>query len=177
MEHPDSKRIIPKLDEIEAELRGILEERTEGTQLDRKRYAIGIHFRNARPEDEEVVYEVARKMLEKYPGHKIGEGKKIVEIKPDLDWHKGKAVDWILKALNIEVQKDTIPVYIGDDITDEDAFKTLDERGIGILVGGLEKKTHAGYSLKNVFQVRLFFEKLITLYTKKEKASEGIANG
>lgn len=167
MEHPDSKKIIPKLDVIEVEVKDILEKETKGTQLDRKRYAIGIHFRNARPQDEEVVYRVARKMLEKYPGHKIGEGKKIVEIKPDLDWHKGKAVEWILEALGLESQDDSIPVFIGDDVTDEDAFETLKGQGIGILVGGHGQKTHARYTLKNVYQVRIFFEKLIELYKNR----------
>jgi trehalose 6-phosphate phosphatase len=164
MEHPDSKKIIPKLDEIEAELKELLGKKTEGTQLDRKRYAIGIHFRNARPQDEEVVFEVVEQMLEKYPGHKKGEGKKIVEIKPDLDWHKGKAVEWILDALQISGKEDMIPVFIGDDITDEDAFETIKNKGIGILVGGHGQKTHAKYALKNVFQVREFFEKLIKMY-------------
>jgi len=164
MEHPDSKKIIPKLDEIEAELKELLGKMTEGTQLDRKRYAIGIHFRNARPEDEKVVYDVVEQMLEKYPGHKKGEGKKIMEIKPDLDWHKGKAVEWILDALEISEKEDMIPIFIGDDITDEDAFETLKDKGIGILVGGHGQKTHAKYALKNVFQVREFFEKLIKMY-------------
>jgi trehalose 6-phosphate phosphatase len=164
MEHEDSKNIIPKLDEIEDEIKKELTERTEGTQLDRKRYAIGIHYRNARKEDEAVVHEIANAMINKYKGFKIGAGKKILEIKPDLDWHKGKAVDWILKALKLSGQKDIIPLFIGDDMTDEDAFKTLQDKGIGILVGGHGKKTAATYALKNVFQVNEFFKKLIEIY-------------
>ncbi|MFN2395678.1 MAG: trehalose-phosphatase [Bacteroidales bacterium] len=164
MEHPDSKKIIPKLDEIEKEIEKELREKTEGTQVDRKRYAIGIHYRNARPEDEKVVYDLVEKMLEKYPGHKKGEGKKIVEIKPDIDWHKGKAVEWILDALELSDKEDIIPMFIGDDITDEDGFKALKDKGIGILVGGHGQKTAAEYALKNVFQVREFFNRLISIY-------------
>ncbi len=166
MEHPDSKKIIPKLDEIEKFVEKELKDKTKGTQIDRKRYAIGIHYRNARPEDEKVVYEIAERVIEKYDGHKIGEGKKIVEIKPDIDWHKGKAVEWILNALDLNEDKSIVPVYIGDDATDEDAFETLKNHGIGILVGSHGKKSHAGYWLKDVFQVRKFFEKLINSYTK-----------
>ncbi len=173
MEHEDSKKIIPQLDRIEEEIEKELKEQTEGTQLDRKRYAIGVHFRNARPEDEQVVYEIVNKMISKYEGFKTGEGKKILEIKPDLDWHKGKAVEWILKALKLSERKDIIPMFIGDDITDEDAFKTLKGKGIGILVGGHGKPTAAEYALKNVFQVREFFERLIGMYeSKPEKASQ-----
>ncbi len=165
MEHPDSKKIIPELDKIEKEITPLLQEKTKGTQIDRKRYAIGIHYRNARKEDEKTVYEIANEMIEKYPGHKLGEGKKIVEIKPDIDWHKGKAIEWIMEALNISGKNNTIPVFIGDDITDEDGFKTIKKDGIGILVGGHGQKTDAEYSLKNVYQVREFFNELIKLHS------------
>ncbi len=167
MEHPDSKKIIPKLDEIEKEAKQLLEEKTVGTQMDRKRYAIGLHYRNARPEDEKTVNDILNMLLEKYPGHKKGEGKKIVEIKPDIDWHKGKAVEWIMDALELSEKDDTIPMFIGDDITDEDAFKVLKDKGLGIMVGSHGQKTYATYSLKNVFQVREFFNKLIELYSEK----------
>ncbi len=167
MEHPDSEKIIPRLDEIEEEVGKKLKETTEGTQLDRKRYAIGIHYRNARPEDEEVVLNLVDEILQKYPGHKKGKGKKIVEIKPDIDWHKGKAVNWILDALDLTGKDDIIPMFIGDDITDEDGFKVLKNKGIGILVGGHGQKTHAQYALKNVYQVRVFFNRLLKLYEKK----------
>ncbi len=165
MEHPDSKQIIPKLDKIEKEVAEALKDNTHGTQVDRKRYAIGIHYRNARPEDKDVVYQLVEDILKKYPGHKKGKGKKIVEIKPDLDWHKGKAVDWILDALELSGKKEVVPLFIGDDITDEDAFESMRDKGIGILVGGHGHPTAAPYALKNVFQVRMLFEKLMQDHT------------
>jgi trehalose 6-phosphate phosphatase len=164
MEHPDSGRLIPELDRMEKDIEEALEGKTEGVQIDRKRYAIGIHYRNAREGDEALVFDVVDMILEKYRGYKKGEGKKIVEVKPDLDWHKGKAVDWILQALELDENDEIIPVFIGDDLTDEDAFESLKGKGIGILVGGHGKPTAAAYSLKNVFQVRAFFDRLIALY-------------
>lgn len=167
MEHPDSKKIIPRLDEMEKEVQALLKEKTSGTQLDRKRYAIGIHYRNAAPGDEKTVDEIADQMLQKYEGFKKGEGKKILEIKPDLDWDKGKAVHWIMEALELDQRHDLVPIYIGDDLTDEDAFKALQGQGIGILVGGHGQKTAAAYALKNVFQVKEFFARLIRIYSGK----------
>ena len=64
--------------------------------------------------------------------------------------------------------EETIPVYIGDDITDEDVFATLPENGTGILVGSHGQKTRATYSLKNVYQVQLFIEKLTGLLKDNE---------
>ena len=167
MEHPLSEEIIPKLDKIEQEVEEKLKKETSGTQVDRKRYAIGIHYRNAREEDEKTVHKLVEEMLEKYPGHKRGEGKKILEIKPDADWHKGKAVLWIMDALKLSEKDDVIPLFIGDDITDEDAFEVLKDKGMGILVGGHGQKTHAHYALKNVYQVRVFFDRLIQMYDEK----------
>lgn len=169
MEHPDSEKIIPRLDIIEKEVKSYLENKTEGTQVDRKRYAIGIHYRNARQEDEKIVLEMVDEILKKHPGHKKGEGKKIIEIKPDLDWHKGKAVLWIMDALNMTGKKDVMPVYIGDDITDEDGFEALKDTGMGILVGGHGQPTAAKYALKNVFQVKEFLRKLIEIHDRKPK--------
>lgn len=163
MEHPDSKKIIPKLDEIEKEVEEVLKGTTQGAQVDRKRYAIGIHYRNAREEDKDVVYKIVDDILKKFPGHRKGEGKMIVEIKPDTDWNKGKAMEWILDALLLSGNKDVIPVFIGDDITDEDAFEALKGKGIGILVGGHGQPTAAPFVLKNVFQVKHFFEKLLAV--------------
>ncbi len=164
MEHPDSEKIIPKLDTIEKEVTSYLKDKTEGTQVDRKRYAIGIHYRNARAQDEKVVLDLVDEILKKHPGHKKGEGKKIIEIKPDLDWHKGKAVLWILDALDLSENKNVKPVFIGDDITDEDGFEALKDIGLGILVGVHGQPTAAKYALKNVFQVREFFKKLIAIH-------------
>ncbi len=165
-EHEKSEEIVKDLDEIEKDIESELEGKTEGVQLDRKRYAIGLHYRNAREEDEPFVYELVEKMLKKYQGFKKGEGKKIVEIKPDVDWHKGKAVLWVLDALNIS-EKENIPVFIGDDVTDEDAFEALKDKGIGIIVENQGQKTAAGYALKNVFQVGEFFKKLIDIYSNR----------
>jgi trehalose 6-phosphate phosphatase len=168
MEHPETENIVPRLDKIEEELKETLKQTTKGTHLDRKRYAIGIHYRNARPEDEQTVLELADKIIGKYPGHKKGPGKKIMEIKPDLDWHKGKAMLWILDALSLSDRDDVIPVFIGDDKTDEDGFEAVGETGIGILVGGHGMKTAARYALKNVFQVEEFFDRIISLYRNNE---------
>ncbi|TVR43280.1 MAG: trehalose-phosphatase [Bacteroidia bacterium] len=164
MEHEQSEEIIKKLDAVEEDLEKMLEGKAEGAQIDRKRYAIALHYRNAAEEDVPDVFEVVDRILEKYDSLKTGEGKMVVEIKPDIDWHKGKAVLWILEALGLDKKPDLLPVFIGDDVTDEDAFIAIKDIGIGILVENKGQDTAAAYSLKNVFQVRKFFEQLIRLY-------------
>ena len=161
MEHEDADKIIKALDAIEDELNEIFGDKAPGVQIDRKRYAIAVHYRNAKEDDIPLVFDAVDKMLKKHEGHKKGEGKMVVEIKPDIDWHKGKAVLWIMEALGIDQDDKVIPVFIGDDVTDEDAFEAIKDKGLGLLVENHGQETAAAYSLKNVYQVRAFFERIL----------------
>ncbi len=160
MEHEKSEEILPKLDNMEYKLYQVFSNTIEGVQIERKRYAIAIHYRNARAEDIPFIKNKVFEATENSEGFKIGEGKKILEIKPDIDWHKGKAVLWILDKLGMTDPNEYIPIYIGDDVTDEDAYEALKGRGIGIQVGPGAEPTAAQFRLKNVYQVRIFLKEL-----------------
>ena len=131
----------------------------QGSLVERKRYAIAVHYRNVADEQVEELKQVTEEVLSRYPQLKEGLGKKIIELKPNLDWHKGKAVLWLMEELQLDLDN-TLPIYIGDDITDEDAFASLQEQGIGILVGEHDDKTAAMYRLENVEEVRVFLAAL-----------------
>ena len=83
-------------------------------------------------------------------------GKKVLEVRPNLDWHKGKAVLTLLKGV-----KKALPVYLGDDVTDMDAFRAIKGKGISIFVGGMKKNITADYFLKDTCEVASFIKKLI----------------
>ena len=87
-------------------------------------------------------------------------GKKVYELLPDIDWHKGKAVLWLLETLELERGK-AFPIFIGDDRTDEDAFSALEKRGVGILVSEQPQVTAASYWLNNPEEVERFLRALI----------------
>ena len=94
------------------------------------------------------------------------EGKKVYELLPDVDWDKGKALLWLLATLRSGRPK-ARPIYIGDDRTDEDAFRALGQRGVGILVSEQPRSTAARYALKNPSEVERFLQELIEM-TKLE---------
>ncbi len=159
-EYEKTEEIVPQLDKLEEKLQKEFSQIDEGIQIDRKRYAIGIHYRNAKEESVQEITEKVNEIITHHPDFKKGEGKKILEIKPNVDWHKGKALLWILEKLALDDKSKYVPVYIGDDITDEDAFVSVRETGIGILVGSHGEETAAKYRLKNVYQVRILLQKL-----------------
>ncbi|MFQ5701045.1 MAG: trehalose-phosphatase, partial [Acidobacteriota bacterium] len=70
---------------------------------------------------------------------------------PDVDWNKGAAVEWLIERLHAGGTKPSA-VYIGDDLTDEDAFRRLRAGGYGIIVGG-DRPTFARYRLDDTGEV------------------------
>jgi alpha,alpha-trehalase len=92
------------------------------------------------------------------------DGKKVYELLPNIDWDKGKAVLWLLEELNLG-RTDARPIYIGDDRTDEDAFRALEQRGVGILVSEKPRSTAASYSLEDPSEVERFLRELVAKLT------------
>ena len=167
-QHEAGVNCLPEFDAAEDELRQKLKD-IENATVERKLFAIAIHYRNVKEGEVQKVETITNDVYQKYKCFKKAGGKKIIELKPDIDWHKGKALLWLLKKLDLNTPS-VLPVYIGDDVTDEDAFKALPEvEGIGILVGDHEKETNANYRLENVDQVKEFLQKLITFYQEQAK--------
>jgi trehalose 6-phosphate phosphatase len=96
---------------------------------------------------------------------KVTPGKIVYEIQPKIDWDKGEGVLYLLEGLDLD-REDVVPIYLGDDITDEDAFEALGGRGIGIFVGRADdlevagRTTSADYALRSVEEVETFLDTL-----------------
>ncbi|HDR88120.1 MAG TPA: trehalose-phosphatase [Bacteroidetes bacterium] len=167
MEQEQAKKLRPRLDEMEKKFRETLEKQIRGVQVERKRYAIAIHYRNAPDHAPEEIHRQLETLLAGDPEFTTGTGKKIVEVKPSLDWHKGKAVEWIMQELGLAGSAGHVAVYVGDDITDEDAFRTLADDGIGILVGEHDQPSAARYRLRDTEQVKQFVYYLKSVWFDK----------
>ena len=87
-------------------------------------------------------------------------GRKVVELRPDVDWDKGTTLAWIRDR--VDPTGSLLPIYIGDDLTDEDAFDAVRFDGIGIVVRHGEdgdRKTAARFTLTSPDQVREFLQR------------------
>lgn len=160
-EEEQARDFLPVLDDAQE----MLEEGLDGiagAQVERKKFTIAVHYRNVGDEDLGLVKDAVDQVLERYPGLRKSYGKKVYELQPAIDWHKGRALLWLLDALDLD-QPGVLPFYIGDDITDEDAFNALKERGIGIVVGAECRETAARYRLEDTDDVRNFLQELASV--------------
>ena len=156
--HEEAMADLPALDQAERRLRERLSG-IAGTIVERKRFAIAVHFRQVAPQEVDRVQTVAKEVLAEQKGLRAKPGKMIVELQPDVDWNKGRAVLWLLEQMG--AAGTALPLYIGDDVTDEDAFRALKGQGIGILVRDDQPRASAAeYVLDDVAEVRRFLEVL-----------------
>jgi len=130
-----------------------------GCLLENKRYALAIHYRQVNPSRVPEIEAMVEKLAKADSRLRKTTGKMVFELRVNYPWDKGKALLYFLKALH-EEGEDILPFYLGDDDTDEDAFKVLSQRGVGILVSEVPQESFANYSLNNVGEVKLFLDKL-----------------
>jgi len=150
---------LPVLDAAENELREALDD-IAGAQLERKHFSVAAHYRNVNENDAGRVALAVEAVAAKHRELRRMDGKKVYELLPDINWNKGKAVLWLLETLEVERGK-ALPIYIGDDRTDEDAFRALEKRGVAILVSEHPQATAANYCLNNPEEVERFLGELI----------------
>lgn len=153
------------LDEVKVRVREEVEP-IGGTSVEPKAASVAVHYRLVSEDERPRVKEVVDEILGDHPDDlKMTPGKMVYEIQPNIDWDKGKAVLHILETLELD-RDDVVPIYIGDDVTDEDAFGAISEMGIGIFVGSPDdpetagRTTAADYVLDSVQDVERFLDGL-----------------
>jgi len=125
---------------IERDLRAI-----PGAHLENKKLTLSVHFRQAAVEHHEEIRRIVQGHAALHDGRiVITPGSMVWEVRPRVDWHKGAAVNWIRRHVG---GPSSVVLYVGDDRTDEDAFRAL-PREITVKVG--TEPTAANYFLEKV---------------------------
>ncbi|MFW6094154.1 MAG: trehalose-phosphatase [Pseudomonadota bacterium] len=139
-------------DALRRELHGI-----DGVILERKRFSLAIHYRQVR--DPDAVARVRRVVEDVGARTRLRgrTGKMVLELEPAVAWDKGRALRWIMDVMEIDLARH-FPAYIGDDVTDEDAFAALGGDGAGVRVGDPVSESLADYSLADPAEVRALLE-------------------
>lgn len=127
-----------------------------GSSVEDNLLSISFHYRKVHPS---LVQDAARRVDNIVNKHGLlrTSGKMVYEVRPLFDWHKGKAVEYLLEALHL-MGPEVLPIYIGDDVTDEDAFKVLQGKGISVIVAdsSISRTTHADMRLNDPSEVQRF---------------------
>ena len=159
--------------------------------MPRGSYAVSVHYRNVADDDLPTIEAAVERALAEQPTLRRDlpplrspslrfsadrprpprsprsrfPGKKVVELRPDFVWNKGKAVEFILGELEARAGDPVFPIYLGDDVSDEDAFRAVrDKGGLAILVRDANvarEETAAAYRLRSPKQVVQLLSQLL----------------
>ncbi len=148
---------VPVLEEAAAKL-GEQLSTVAGVAVEHKRFGVAVHYRNAQRNEVGNVLAAVRGIGQR-TGLRVTTGREVIELRPDIDWDKGKTLRWVLDQISDDQSATLLPIYLGDDITDEDAFDAVLDDGIGIVVRHSDdgdRATAARYALDSTAQVSAF---------------------
>jgi trehalose 6-phosphate phosphatase len=130
----------------------------EGLVLEDKHASVAIHVRAVAPDLRAAAVARADRCAEEWlAAGKLRRltGSHVVEYLPNIAAHKGDATQWIVEDVQERCSLPVWTVFIGDDLTDEDAFKAI-KIGVGVLVGSRE--TNATHSVADTSEVAALLE-------------------
>lgn len=159
--YQEGTEYLPLLESVEKNLEKSFSD-TKGIFVERKKFSIAVHYRKAGDKEIEEAEKAVDEIIKGNTGLKKSSGKKIFEIQPDIDWDKGKAIYWIMDKIGLKFPK-TFPVYLGDDTTDEDAFRAIKGHGLGIIVMEQIRDTEAEQMLHDSTEVKIFLTRFTQL--------------
>jgi trehalose 6-phosphate phosphatase len=150
---------IPVLEQAAAQLRERLGS-IPGVVVEHKRFGVAVHYRNAARDRVGEVAAAVRAAGQR-DALRVTTGREVIELRPDVDWDKGRTLRWVIDHLPDSAG--VVPIYLGDDITDEDAFDAVRHDGIPILVrhnDDGDRATAALYALDSPARVAEFADQL-----------------
>lgn len=175
IEGPGIRFINPLAEEIKPVLRIIHQalsnalHTVRGALVEDKGLSLSVHYRRVEEGEVERAKAVFERIL--HVPHlsgkvKVTSGKKVHEVRPAVDWDKGKAIKLLMKRYGKGGRRSgLLPIYLGDDLTDEDGFRAIERYGEGltVFVGGETDSTMARYFLRSPGEVERFLSMLFDL--------------
>lgn len=151
---------VPAIREaLEKALSGI-----EGVVVEDKGLGVVVHYRMVERSDVGRVRDAFLASIEPFiegSPFSIAENKKTLECVPDVDADKGSVVQAIAADVAERAGEPPGLVYVGDDVTDEDAFKAIGDGGVTIAVG--KDESAARYGVDDVASVRRLLQRILEL--------------
>jgi len=135
----------------------------KGVIVENKGLSFSVHYRQVVESQSDQVRSIVGQVTRtaRMRGEiQITSGKKVYEVRPAIDWDKGKVIDLLFRKKREEKEK-VLPLFLGDDLSDEDGFKAVDKYGgIAIFIGEGGGQSEAHYFLRSADEVDEFLERL-----------------
>jgi len=144
----------------------------KGVFMEDKGLTLSLHYRLVDkryiPRVKTIFYETIATHLAK-DKIQVKSGKMVLELRPPVEWDKGKIVLWLLARRQFtNGKKKVLPIYVGDDVSDEDAFRILKNKAITVVVGQ-PKQSYAKYYLKSTREVTELLKQILDYCNTKEQ--------
>ena len=168
--HPGALALATRLAGWQSTLQAVLEPLT-GAWIENKELSLSIHYRTlaaSRRQEFMAVIENHKGAITEDGQLLISDAKQVVEIRPNLGWTKGSAIQVVDDYINDgyinddyinKDRKRAKRVYFGDDISDEDAFAQW-QQDLTVLVGEAHRQTHANHRLGDYRQTHRLLDAL-----------------
>ena len=128
----------------------------EGVTIEDKTYSVTLHFRQAKKKDR--ARQAVAKAVRRLRGARVIGGSEALNVVPRGAPHKGQALERARRLLACEKA-----IYVGDDETDEDAFKAARaDRLLSVRIGNA-RRSRASYRLKDQREIDQFLRRLLAL--------------
>lgn len=142
----------------------VTEGKCGGVRIELKDTCVAVHYREADHGKVGEILDIVDKIAKPYSSLRQLKSKMAIDIRPNVSWDKGSAVNWLLTNNADRMNADPFPIYIGDDETDQDAFKVVEARGIGVYVGPPDQRGAAEYFLESPEEVLEFLSMLLNFF-------------
>ena len=149
--HPQAANLRPVLQNAAGALQERLH-RHQGVIVEDKGLTLSVHYRQASPKSIPEIQRAFDEVVSAAPPEdtRVTQGKMVLEVRPNIQWGKGQAIGKILETAG----RDALPIFFGDDLTDEDGFQMVqDANGIAVFVGPARQPTRAAYRVDSPGEV------------------------
>jgi trehalose-phosphatase len=159
--HPGGRRCRPVMRRLARALRGVLRG-VAGSEVENKGLSLSVHWRRVQRGDRRAFHRLVARALRPWAVRgrvRVMQGKRVVEVRPPGAWGKGDAVRRLIARLG--GRRRALACYVGDDRTDEDAFRAVNRLGgVSVVVGRPSAATAARWRLDHAGQVGVLLSRL-----------------
>ncbi len=137
-----------------------------GAWVEDKGLTASVHYRLVRPIDLPHVQRIFYAVVQPYQIKRhvrVTTGRCVFEVRPPVSWSKATMVNWLLTRQQDDAGRRSLPLYVGDDVTDEDAFELLRSRGLTVAVAPAASGTRARYGVDTPEDVRRLLERVLVI--------------